>query len=279
MHRRTVLTSLIGVGLAISPLAAGAATPTGHRALPRSHVLVPRNLNAALPRQDAAVASLNWSGYAVLPAAGQAITSVSANFVVPAVSALPAGFAAIWTGIGGYNTSDLIQAGVGTSTLPNSSLLGPRYYAWIETLPAGEQQIANCTGDRSCAVRPGDQIGVNIRQLRPGTWLISLSDRGRWSWTRPVGYASTRSSAEWILEAPTLVVQTTLANVGTVRFVGGNTFAVNGVSRKIAQGHPVSITLGAAPGLPGEALPSTLDRRGDGFDSCAYALRCPAPIG
>lgn len=45
---------------------------------------------------------------------------------------MPPGFAATWTGIGGYNTSDLIQAGTAEQSAPSNPLLGDQYYAWYE---------------------------------------------------------------------------------------------------------------------------------------------------
>ena len=51
-----------------------------------------------LPTRNATTSSLNWSGYATAPGSG--ITGVNSTFKVPAVSAVPPGFAANWTGIG-----------------------------------------------------------------------------------------------------------------------------------------------------------------------------------
>ena len=37
-----------------------------------------------------------------------------------------------------------------------------------------------------------------------------MTDAGNWTWSKDVTYTSSESSGEWILEAPTLVAQTTL---------------------------------------------------------------------
>jgi Peptidase A4 family len=118
---------------------------------------------------------------------------------------VPPGFAATWTGIGGYNTSDLIQAGTAEQSAPSNSLLGEQYYAWYELLPASETQLTGCSGDANCSVTTGERITVSISRVSGNTWTISMSDAGHWSWSKQVSYSSSLSSGEWILEAPTLV--------------------------------------------------------------------------
>ena len=93
------------------------------------------------------------------------MTAVSSAFTVPSAALVPPGFAATWTGIGGYNTSDLIQAGTAEQSAPDNPLVGPQYYAWYELLPASETQLTGCTGDANCTVTPGDNITVNISQV------------------------------------------------------------------------------------------------------------------
>src|SRR4051794_33677926 len=74
-------------------------------------VLVPAHTGQVLPARNADTSSLNWSGYAVVGQPGHPITAVTQSWIVPSVSPLPPGFSSTWAGIGGYNTSDLIQAG------------------------------------------------------------------------------------------------------------------------------------------------------------------------
>src|ERR1700691_4396415 len=106
--------------------------------------------------------SLNWAGYAVTPGSG--ITGVSGTFTVPTAGELPPGFSASWAGIGGYTTSDLIQAGVSENSALGGEVLGGQYNAWYEILPASETEITGgCSGSvPSCTVNPGDKITVNI---------------------------------------------------------------------------------------------------------------------
>lgn len=177
--------------------------------------------------------------------------------------------------VGGYNTRDLIQAGAAEQSAPNNPLSGPQYYAWYEMLPAGETQLTGCTGDANCTVTPGDQVTVNISLVSGSTWTISMTDAGHWSWSKNVTYSSSQSSGEWILEAPTLVAQTLLANVGTAHFGPTSTYTSGGVTHTIAQGNPVQIDLGT--GVVNEAEPSALASDGQSFNDCAYQLSCPTP--
>jgi hypothetical protein len=125
-------------------------------------------------------------------------------------------------------------------------------------------------------VTPGDHVAVTISLVSGTTWHIAMSDAGRWTWALNVSYASSKSSAEWILEAPTLVVlQTLLAPVGTVSFGPTSTYTAGGVTRTIAAGNPTEIIL--SPGLINEATPSALASDGQSFNDCAYAQTCPTP--
>jgi hypothetical protein len=236
-------------------------------------VLVPAHKGEVLPRHGGTADSLNWSGYAVTPGSG--VSAVSSTFTVPSAGLVPPGFAATWTGIGGYNTSDLIQAGTAEQSAPNNPLVGPQYYAWYELLPASETQLTGCTGDANCTVTPGDNVTVDISQVSGNTWSISMTDANHWSWSKDVTYSSSESSAEWILEAPTLVAQTTLANVGTTHFGPTSTYTDSAGTHTIAQGNPTQIFL--SPGVVNEATPSALAADGQSFNDCAYAQSCAAP--
>ena len=221
--------------------------------------------------------SLNWAGYAVTPGSG--ITAVSSTFTVPSAGEVPPGFGASWAGIGGFSTSDLIQAGVSENDAVGGALLGGQYNAWYEILPASETPITGgCTGNvPSCTVNPGDKISVNISNAGGNTWDISLSDAGNWSWSKSLNYASTESSAEWIQEAPSLAaVQTLPADVGTVSFGATSTYTQGGTSHTIAQGSPTLINESPV-GIVNEATTSPLASDGQSFNVCVYAQTCAAP--
>jgi hypothetical protein len=248
------------------------------RKLPTAHgtgVLIPAG-KGELPTRGGTAYSLNWSGYAVTPGSG--ITAVSSTFTVPTAGLVPPGFAATWAGIGGYNTQDLIQAGAAENSLPSNPLLGPQYYAWYELLPNSETPITGCSGDASCTVKPGDQVSVQITNAGGNLWNIAMTDAGHWSWSTQVTYASSESSAEWILEAPTVGAQTILANTGTTHFGPTSTYTRNDTTYTIAQGNPTQIDLSPSPvGGFNEATPSALAADGQSFNDCAYTTTCPAP--
>ena len=202
-------------------------------------------------------------------APGSGITAVKSTFTVPAVSAVPPGFAANWAGIGGYTSSDLIQAGTSEDELQG-------YYAWYEILPASETLISNCAGDSACTVNPGDVVTVDIHNVGTNLWSVSLADAGHWTWQRNISYASSESSAEWIFGAPTVGVQTIPANTGTNYFGPTSTFTDAAGTHTIAQGNPVSIDMGIGIGV-NEATPSGLASNGQSFNVCAYQQSCPTP--
>ena len=271
MRRRGVLRGLGAAVVVITVLAtASVASAAGHSP---TGTLIPAHKGQVLPLHGGTTSSLNWSGYAVTPGSG--ISAVSSTFTVPTAGLVPPGFAATWTGIGGYSTSDLIQAGTAEQSLPSNPVLGPQYYAWYELLPNSETQLTNCSGDANCTVTPGDNVTVNISNVSGNTWNISLTDSGKWSWSQNVNYSSSESSAEWILEAPTLVAQTVLAPVGTVHFGPTSTYTDGSGTHTIAAGNPTQIDLGTGP--VNEATPSALASDGQSFNDCAYALSCAAP--
>jgi hypothetical protein len=176
--------------------------------------------------------SRNWSGYA---AGGGSYTGISGTWIVPQVATAAngaSGVGATWVGIGGVKTKDLIQAG----TEDSGSGRQNEYQAWIEMLPAASKQVP-------LAVAPGDSITVSIDEQGNATqsWLIVLTNNtsGKMYQTT-VNYTSSRSSAEWIEEAPTgrngiLPID----NFGAVSFTGATA---------IKDGEPMTMeAIGARP--------------------------------
>lgn len=284
MPARTLVRTLASTGLLgglgalalpMAPAAGalGSSAATLASALPSAGVL--QATHALLPLRAGTTDSLNWAGYAVTPGSG--ITAVDSTFIVPSVGSLPPGFSATWAGIGGYSTSDLIQAGVGEQSVPSDPLFGPQYYAWYEILPASETPITGCSGDPNCTVNPGDQITVDIHNVSGNTWSVNLSDAGHWTYSIQLTYASSGSSAEWIQEAPSLAaLQTIPAPVGTVHFGPTSTFTRGGSTDTISQGNPTLINESPVGGL-NEATTSPLAADGQSFNVCVYAQSCPAP--
>ena len=195
--------------------------------------------------------SSNWSGYA---AAGGTFTAVSGTWIVPQVTAAVAGADATWIGIGGVSGRDLIQAGT-QATVSGGRVV---YEAWIEMLPDGQQTVP-------LNVRPGDSVSVTITERSTGTWSISLKDdtTGQ-TYSTSVRYASSKSSAEWIEEAPSggrSIVP--LDNFGTIRFTAGATVKDGKtLSLSAANAQPITMINGARQPI---AQPSTLGSDGASF--------------
>jgi hypothetical protein len=245
------------------------ATAAGHRAAGRatSGILIPSDPREILPLSGGTVHSHNWSGYAVR-SKNHSISGVSGTFVVPAATNAPVGIAVTWAGIGGFKRHDLIQAG----TIEESRFFGRKYFAWYELLPNPLTRLHGCSGDSTCRVSPGNHIIINVHQVGSGSWSISVADQGHWSWAKQFHYTSSRSSAEWILEAPSIGTgQPPLAKVGTVRFGPTSKYTTGGSSHTISQGHPIKII------LTGQATPSALGSDGQSFNDCSYKSSCPRP--
>jgi Peptidase A4 family len=195
--------------------------------------------------------SSNWSGYV---ADGGTYTSVTGTWIVPQVGATTTGADATWVGIGGVSGTDLIQAGT-QATVSGGSV---SYDAWIEMLPQSSRTI-------SLSVTAGDSVTVSISEQSIGQWLIAMTNNTtKDSYQRTVSYASSRSSAEWVQEAPSSgrgIIP--LDDFGTVRFTDGSA---------VRDGKTLGLSaLGATPvamiNRSGQAIaqPSTLGADGSSF--------------
>ena len=229
--------------------------------------------SAGAASASSAQISGNWAGYA---ASGTNITSVTGTWKVPNAGSLPPGVSSTWVGIGGFTTSDLIQAGTQQISAPLDQVFaGGAYGAWYEMLPANPVFITGCTGDPHCTVNPGDAMSVTVASQGGNSWKISMADGSRWSWSGTFNYASSESSAEWIHEAPSLAgaVPVPVGNSGTVTFDGPSNSAVIGsTTESIAKSGAVAVEA-----LPVETTTSALDGDGDGFNVCTYSLSCSPP--
>ncbi len=182
------------------------AHPMGTRLHPEKQVTDPSlNIGRGLNYSD------NWAGFI---ATGGSFTSVSGSWVVPQVNATGTSSDATWVGIGGTNSSDLIQTGT-RGIVTNGQV---SYQAWYEMLPGNSQNIP-------LTISPGDSITASISQQSPNQWAISLIDSttGR-NYKTTVTYTSSLSSAEWIEEMPVLGRSfIPLDNFGSVQFIALST--------------------------------------------------------
>lgn len=195
--------------------------------------------------------SSNWSGYV---ASGGTYTSVSGTWVVPQVGSTTTGADATWVGIGGVSGTDLIQAGTQAQVAGGDV----SYSAWIEMLPESSRTI-------SLDVAPGDSVTVTITEQSTGEWLIVMvNNTTSDSYQRSVRYTSSRSSAEWVQEAPSSgrgIIP--LDDFGSVRFTAGSAVR-DGTTLSLGA---LGATAVAMINRAGQAIaqPSTLGSDGSSF--------------
>lgn len=197
--------------------------------------------------------SRNWSGY--VATGGTSYTSVSGTWIVPKPDPKVAGIDATWVGIGGANTTDLIQAGTEATVNGDGSVT---YDAWTETLPQSTKTI-------SLSVAPGDTVSVTITEQTSGVWLIDMKNvtSGR-TYTTTIRYNSSKSSAEWIQEAPSVGRGIApLDNFGTVQFTGGSV-VVDGKKQSLSGAGAKAVTMANGANQP-LAVPSGIGGDGSSF--------------
>ncbi|HZQ97324.1 MAG TPA: G1 family glutamic endopeptidase [Chloroflexota bacterium] len=221
----------------------------------------------APPTGRARSRSSNWAGYA---ATGGSFTAVSGTWAVPHPATTgAAGESAVWVGIGGENSRDLIQAGTEEIVSGTGQV---RYDAWVETLPAAPHQVP-------FVVRPGDTVSVSIVQQSGDGWTVSFANATTGAaYQQNVQYRSSLSSAEWIVEAPGGFRGQTgpLDDFGTVTFTSCSAVA-DGKTVNLADAGARPITLVGRGELP-LATTSPLTPDGAGFTvTRANAAQPPAP--
>lgn len=166
--------------------------------------------------QTVNLVSLDWGGYSVssnvlIPQ--PQVVGVNGSWTVPTVT--PSGvdaFSAAWIGIGGQSDTTLIQVGS-----EHDSINGKAAYSlWYEMLPADATAIPNIDVSQSDKIT----ASVNLANSNTNEWIIEISDvtTGQ-SFKQTFAYNSSRLTAEWIIERPTVNNQiASLANFGTVTF-------------------------------------------------------------
>lgn len=179
--------------------------------------------------------SLNWSGYVAATSEispDATVTFVNASWTVPTVNSPPkTAYSATWIGIGGSFQGDESLIQVGTAQFIQRGIA--YYFAWYELLPASMVVISGVS------IEPGDVINASITLTNPSAneWTIELDDLDTpyKDFSLPVTYISSRLSAEWIEEAPSIgrhILR--LADFGTVTFtgcyatIGGATASISG---------------------------------------------------
>lgn len=206
------------------------------------HIAQPPNPNTNVSR--------NWSGYTT---ENGTFTGVTGTWTVPKVDGTNSyGADATWVGIGGVNTTDLIQAGTQAMVDRGGQV---SYEAFYETLPDISRPL-------QIPVDAGDSITALVKNKGNNLWQISLKNNTKnQSVEFTVSYDSSLSSAEWIEEAPTGMRQTLpLDDFGTVQFTNATTIK-DGKTVALSDTNPQAITMGD---MTGQMLATTSNVGDDG---------------
>ena len=174
--------------------------------------------------------SSDWSGFIVasdLADPQPVITGINGSWIVPTVNVSASdAYSAVWIGIGGQYDDSLIQIGTEQDSLKGQAV----YTTWYELFPENPETL------NSPNITQEDHITASIILINPAnnTWSIQIQDttNGQTFQKNPT-YPSSRLSAEWIVERPTVGIRIgTLANFGRVTFTQCTT-TINGATGTI----------------------------------------------
>jgi hypothetical protein len=160
--------------------------------------------------------STNWGGDVYCANSGcggasspSAVEGVEASWQVSSLESTSssAEYASTWVGIGGWDTSDLVQAGLVAEVLPGDSVY---YEMWWEMLPASSTGVFLSPDP---IISPGDVVFASVifEGLNSGgyqLWQFTVGDQttsSQWQGTEACGSTCTGSSfstADWIQETP-----------------------------------------------------------------------------
>jgi hypothetical protein len=187
------------------------------------------------PASTPAYTSTNWSGYL---STGSVYTAITGAWTIPTVTGNNTNTSGdgTWIGIGGVNTSDLIQIGTDNTVSASGQVTSNAFY---ETLPAAAQTIV------SLVISPGDAMVASVTETSTSQWTISLEDTTNGeSFSDNLTYTSTNSSAEWIEEDPSFLsgAQVPFDNFGAVSFTGASSID-SGMNTTLTVGNAQSILL------------------------------------
>jgi hypothetical protein len=179
------------------------------------------------------VTSTNWSGYSVTAPTGT-VTSVSATWTVQSFARrATSGYEASWVGIDGFNSPTVEQTG----TEADFSNGRANYYAWYEMYP-------NASVTVPLTIKAGDSITGTTSWASSTTYaggvytlsLVNNTSGGTWSTTINETTVFDRSSADFIVEAPsTFFGPLPLDGFGSITFKNAQYALNSGASGPIDQ--------------------------------------------
>lgn len=207
--------------------------------------------------------SKNWSGYAVTKGPRDGLDCVvnmaEGLWIVPNVTG-PAGedaYSAIWVGIDGYSSNTVEQIGTEQDWNGTSQV----NYAWFEMYPRGSYMLSGFPVDA------GDIMFARVRYKKKGKFELIIGNATKNVYTIvPQKYTKSckakRSSAEWIVEAPSngkYILP--LADFGTVPIDGS--VKINKILGAIESTHWKNHAITMKEGSTVKASPSALSTSGN----------------
>ncbi|MGH2890175.1 MAG: G1 family glutamic endopeptidase [Solirubrobacteraceae bacterium] len=189
--------------------------------------------------------STNWAGYAV-HRSGIHFRQVVGAWTQPAVQCTPGSptYSSMWVGIGGYSMSSQALEQIGTEADCSGS--GRELSsAWYELVPADSRTIA-------LPVAPGDGVVATVTVAgREVTLTLADAATGR-SFHRTLRASQLdTTSAEWILEAPSLCSGNSCRTLPLANF-GSTGFAFAGATSTAGDSGPIQ-----APGWNATSISMT----------------------
>lgn len=184
-------------------------------------VIPPAPVPPPASQNTSALASRNWAGYVVernfdMPQNGS-VSDIKATWIVPSTHdsyGQPNAFSAVWIGIDGFSSTNIEQIGTDSDFFSDT----PLYYAWYELFPEDPVYL-------TMEISPGDTISAEIKYVGSDRFMFSITDvtTGKTFKTMETVMGAARSSAEWVVEAPSSqkgILR--LEDFGTVSFSGAS---------------------------------------------------------
>lgn len=203
------------------------------------------------------VTSMNWSGFAAATSinapARNSVTAVYGSWIVPTIeSSSQTTYSSFWVGMDGYASSTVEQ--IGTEHNYQHQQVNS---AWFEMYPAGSYTI------NGFPLNPGDVISASV--VYSGNYIFTLTlynDTHDVAFVVPTSYTRSttalRSSAEWVIEAPSENTVLPLADFQT-GYMWGCQANINGTLASIGNGswQNTAIEMVTSNGTA-KAIPSSL---------------------
>ncbi len=207
--------------------------------------------------------SSNWSGYVAATNINRpkrnSISAISGAWTIPALSpTIGDAYSSIWVGIDGYTDGTVEQIG----TEQDWSSGSQQNYAWFEMYPRGSFEIVGFPVD------VGDQISASVQYLQNNQYELSIHNITKNVFSvipvsKTTSRKAQRSSAEWVVEAPTSSSVLPLADFLNVTFTNCSA-TIGGVQGAINRTNPDKINMADQGGVV-KAVTSDLTDSGTTF--------------